>query len=86
MKKRLFAMLFLSAMGTFMFAACSKKGPDGVEECEALKKIVADCKGPQKSTYDETLKTSWEAWKEADRETVKKSCKEVGESWKQFCK
>jgi hypothetical protein len=69
-----------------LLAACAQKGPDGLKECEDLKKLVADCKGPQKSTYEESLKQSWEAWKEMDQTQLKTTCGDTGSVWKEFCK
>lgn len=86
MKRKLIAAIFASMSLAVFVTACNKKGPDGVQECEDLKKLVAGCKGPNKGTYDETLKGNWETWKEVDQKSLKETCKQVGDSWKEFCK
>lgn len=84
-KKTLLTAMFVVAAASIAMG-CSKKGADGVKECEDLKKIVADCKGQNKATYQETLKSNWESWKESDQETLKAACKQVADSWQPFCK
>jgi hypothetical protein len=86
MKKKLVAATAFAMFLGLSLAACSKKGPDGVKECEDLKKLVADCKGQNKSTYQETLKSNWDAWKDSDQKTLKDACTTTGDTWKEFCK
>ncbi len=84
MKKSLAASFVVLSLAALV--ACSKKGPDGVKECEDLKKLVADCKGQNKQTYQDTLKSNWDSWKDPDQTILKDACKTTGETWGEFCK
>lgn len=80
MKTKLFVIGILASV--LVVVGCSKKGPEGVPECEEAFKLANACNGPAAEAMKENVKAWKEAWKEVPQDMLKDTCKQSVEMLK----
>lgn len=73
MKKTTFVVGLIAA--TLLVAGCSKKGPEGLPECDEAFKLAESCAGPAAEAMKQNVATWKEAWKDVPQDMLKTTCK-----------
>lgn len=77
--------LAVGAVGV-VIAACGKKGPDGIAECDDFVKSVDTCKNAAaKDGYKAEVDGFKEQFKSVAQDKVKEHCTTRGSYWKEQC-
>lgn len=79
------SLLCIGAVGVLV-AACGKKGPDGIAECDDFVKSVDTCKNPNaKDGYKAEVDGFKDQFKNVAQDKVKEHCTTRGAYWKEQC-